>query len=92
MNNSTRPEPLANAAPGDRFFYSHPEQAGYGAVARGEPLSAEMNELDIQEGTEVTLLVYDEETGWPLIEWVDSKGLNRITTIDPLYLENFYSV
>jgi hypothetical protein len=51
-----------------------------------------MNELDIQEGTEVTLLVYDEETGWPLIEWVDSKGLNRITTIDPLYLENFYSV
>lgn len=84
MPNSSRP--LANAIPGDKFIYMHPEQKGFGEVARGEPLSAEMIELDITDGMEVTLLDYDVDTGWPMVEWVDSKGLDRITTINPDYL------
>lgn len=89
MPKSDRPEALANALPGDKFIYTHPEQKGFGEVARGEPLSAEMIELDITEGKEVTLLEYDADTGWPLVEWVDFKGLDRITTIDPQYLAHF---
>lgn len=81
--------PLANAVPGDKFVYDHPDDAGYGEQALGQPLSAEMQELDLKEGTEVSLLEYDAETGWPLVEWVDDKGLDRITTIDPQFLSNF---
>jgi hypothetical protein len=89
---SSRPEPLANAVPGDKFTYDHPDNSGYGEVALGQPLSAEMQELDLKEGKEVTLLEYDTETGWPLVEWVDDKGLDRITTVDPQYLANFTAV
>ena len=84
--------PLANSQPGDKFIYSHPAGAGYGQEALGQPLSAEMTELDINDGKEVTLLEYDVETGWPLVEWVDDKGLDRITTIDPQYLSNFTAI
>lgn len=83
------PEQWADAQPGDKFIYDHPADAGYGEHARGEPLSAEMTELDMQDGMEVTLLEYDVDTGWPLVEWTDAKGLPRITTIDPQYLEHF---
>lgn len=72
---------MANA--GDKFIYNHPEGAGFGEQARGEPLTAEMTELDLKNGQEVTLLEYDAESEWPLIEWVDGVGINRITTIDP---------
>jgi hypothetical protein len=81
--------PLASAVPGDKFIYDHPADAGYGEHALGQPLSAEMMELDLKEGKEVTFLEYDAETGWPLVEWVDDKGLGRITTIDPQYLALF---
>lgn len=83
MPRSGRSEPLANASPGDKFAYVHPEQKGYGEHHLGEQLTAEMTELDLVNGTEVTLLEYDADTGWPLVQWTDLKGLPRITTINP---------
>lgn len=68
---------------GDLFVYTHADGKGYGEMHLGQPLSAEMQELDIKEGQEVAFLEYDAESGWPIVEWVDDKGLDRITTIDP---------
>jgi hypothetical protein len=76
-------EPLASAQPGDKFVYTHPDQKGYGEHARGDALSAEMTELDLKDGTEVTLLEYDADSGDPLVQWTDSTGIDRITTIGP---------
>jgi hypothetical protein len=70
------------ASEGDKFIYAHPENKGYGEDARGEPLSAEMTELDLQDGMAVSFLEYDD-AGWALVEWVDNKGIDRITAIDP---------
>jgi len=80
---SSRTEALAQATEGDKFVYVHPEGAGYGQHAKGDVLTAEMTELDLTDGTEVTLLEYDADSGWPLIEWTDATGINRITTIHP---------
>ena len=67
---------------------------GFGQHARASSgfgeLSAEMTEIDLKDGQEVTYLGPDEETSWPMIEWVDGTGINRITTVDPeLYADNF---
>lgn len=74
-------------ATGGVFVYSHPEGKGYGehnkSAAGFGDLSAEMMELDLKEGQEVTLLEYDADSGWPLVQWVDGTGIDRITTIDP---------
>jgi hypothetical protein len=75
--------PLANANPGDEFVYTHPSEAGYGEHALGQPLTAEMTELDLQHGMITTVVEMDQETGWPLVSWTDTKGIGRITTVDP---------
>lgn len=78
------------ANPGDKFLYDHPMNSGYGEDALGQPLSAEMTELDMQDGMVVTFLEYDERApDWALVEWVDAKGLDRITAIDPATFSNF---
>jgi hypothetical protein len=78
---------------GDKFTYSHESGAGFGEAALGQPLTAEMSELDMQDGTEVTYLQNDEESAWPIVEWTDGVGINRITTIDPALFEaNFHPV
>lgn len=76
------------ASEGDRFTYAHPQNKGYGEDARGEPLTAEMTELDLHDGMEVGFLQYDE-VGWALVEWVDDKGIDRITAIDPTVFSYF---
>lgn len=75
---------------GERYTYDHPEDLGFGEHHLGQPLTAEMTELDMKEGTEVTVLDFDENSGWPLAEWTDSTGIGRITTIDPdFFAANF---
>ena len=76
------------ATKGDRFIYAHPENKGYGEDALGQPLTAEMTELDLQDGMDVTFLEYDD-SGWSLVEWIDSKGQDRITAIDPAVFSYF---
>lgn len=81
------------AIPGDKFVYSHPTGAGFGEAARGEPLTAEMTELDLKDGQEVQFMGNDADSDWPIIQWVDGVGINRITTIDPvMYESNFTPV
>jgi hypothetical protein len=76
------------ASAGDRFIYNHPNGLGFGEHFRGETLTAEMTELDLASGTEVMLLEYDADTSWPLVQWVDSKGLDRITTVEPQFFQD----
>jgi hypothetical protein len=71
------------AVVGQFYVYDHPDNQGFGEQALGAPLSAEMQELDMTDGTPVTVLELDAESNWPLVEWVDSKGIDRITTIEP---------
>jgi hypothetical protein len=76
---------------GDKFVYSHESGAGFGAVAKGDVLTAEMDELDLKDGTEVEFIQLDEDSAWPIVEWTDTTGINRITTIDPALFEaNFH--
>lgn len=76
--------------PGDKLIYDHADNLGFGEAARGQPLTAEMTELDLKDGTEVTFLEYDAESGWPLVEWVDDVGIDRITTIDPAIFDTSF--
>jgi plastocyanin len=74
------PGPPANK--GDKFIYEPSHGHGYGHAAKGQELTAEMTELDLKPGTEVTFLEYDQ-SDWPLVEWVDGVGIDRITAIEP---------
>ena len=67
---------------GDTYNYNPTHGNGYGHNAKGSELTAEMTELDLKPGTEVTYLQDDDE-GWALVEWVDGKDLDRITAIEP---------
>ncbi len=71
---------MANA--GDKLTYQPEHGNGYGHNALGQELTAEMTELDLKPGTEVTYMQDDDE-GWALVEWIDDKGLDRITAIEP---------
>lgn len=68
---------------GHVYRYSSPDSYGFGHTARGSELSAEMRELDLSNGTVVEVDGLDDATGWPVIHWNDSKGIDRRTTIDP---------
>jgi hypothetical protein len=75
------------AEEGAQYTYEPGHGKGFGENALGAPLSAEMSELDLTPGTLVTVLELDkgegETAGWPLVQWVDAKGLDRITTVEP---------
>jgi hypothetical protein len=84
---------LMAAQPGDKFKYDHPSGFGYGehnknAAGFGE-MTAEMTELDLKDGMGVTFVDFDVDTGWPIVSWTDSTGINRITTIDEQYVDLF---
>lgn len=78
---------LAQREIGGIYVYGHPTGLGYGdhhkqQAGFGEQ-TAEMMELDLGEGTEVEYIANDEDSGWPIVQWKDGNGINRITTIDP---------
>lgn len=83
------------AIPGNKYVYSHPSGAGFGEAVRADAgygeISAEMSELDLKDGTEVTFLDYDADSEWPMIEWIDAVGINRITTIDPVAFDSNFN-
>jgi hypothetical protein len=76
---------------GDKLTYTNPNGLGYGEQAKGETLTAEMTELDLKDGTEVTFLEYDADSDWPIVSWVDGVGIERITTIDPDIFDSAFS-
>ena len=73
---------------GGKYTYTHETGLGFGEAALGSPLSAEMKELDLVDGQEVELLALDADSAWPIIQWTDGVGINRITTIDPEVFES----
>jgi hypothetical protein len=50
-----------------------------------------MIELDLKPGTPVTVHSLDEDSGWPIVEWTDDKGLGRMTTIEPTEFDNDFA-
>ena len=76
---------------GKTFTYIHDEGLGFGAHHAGGELTAEMRELDLPAGTEVTLLAFDADSHDPLIEWVDGNGYTRITTVNPNFFNAYFS-
>jgi hypothetical protein len=76
------PDPIP-PNPGDRFTYEPTHNNGFGHNASGNPLSAEMSALDLVPGTPVTVLELDADSGWPIVQWVDSVNIDRLTTIEP---------
>lgn len=75
---------------GDSYFYDHPDNKGYGEHHLGQPLTTEMAELDITDGTNVVLIAEDEDSGWPIVQWTDKVGIDRITTVDPDLFGQFF--
>jgi hypothetical protein len=71
------------ATTGDEYLYNPGHGNGYGHNAKGQELTSEMTELDLKPNTEVTFLEFDADSDWPLVEWVDGQGIDRITTIEP---------
>lgn len=82
---------------GGDFLFQPGHGLGFGARARsvtgfGE-LSSEMTELDLKPGAAVTVHSLDEDSGWPIIQWKDDVGTDRLTTINPeVFAEEFQSV
>lgn len=84
-------QPQKKMAPGDNVIYDPAHGQGFGENAIGAPITAEMSELDLKPGTTVLYLEDDADSAWPLIEWVDGKGLDRITTVEPnAFLNDFH--
>lgn len=79
-------------ANGDNYTYDHPDGTGYGEMAKGSPLTAEMAELDLKSGSVVTLLATDEDSGSPIIEWTDAVNINRITTVEPDTFDEYFNI
>lgn len=53
-------------------------------------ITSEMRELDLQDGSEVTVLELDADSGWPIIQWTDSIGIERLTTVDPVFFDGYF--
>jgi hypothetical protein len=83
-----KPPPTDMPAPGDHYVYEHSK--GLGHEARGDVLTAEMNELDMQPGTEVVVVVIDD-AGWPIVNWTDQKGLDRMTAIETTTFGTYFT-
>jgi hypothetical protein len=75
---------------GKPYIYDHPDDKGFGEHALGAPLTAEMTELDMADGTPVYVIELDADSGWPLVDWTDSKGIYRITTVDPDFFDEMF--
>jgi hypothetical protein len=72
----------------EQLRYFHRRGLGYAELMSGKRFAA--NKLDLASGTIVTLVGYDEESTWPLVEWTDGSGSTRVTTIDPVIFVEFF--
>jgi len=75
---------MAVPAIGSRWTYDPGHGQGFGESHLGSPLTAEMTELDLKPGKNVTVIDINEEDGGRIhAEWVDDVNLDRITSFDP---------
>lgn len=81
-------------AVGDHYTYNHPDSLGYGEHHKAQAglgdQTAEMQEIDLQDGMDTVYIGTDEDSGWPIVEWTDTVGINRITTIDQASFDQFF--
>lgn len=76
---------------GKTFKYSH--DTPFGEHHKGEPLIAEMREIDLNPDQEVVLYSFDQDSRAPIISWTDGNGIPRMTTVDPDFFDkNFQAV
>ena len=68
---------------GERYTYQPADGKGHGESHKGVPLTAEMTALDLAPGTEVLVYEINVDTDWPILNWTDSTGIDRMTTFDP---------
>lgn len=54
------------------------------------PGEATMKDLDMASGTEVVLLEDDEERNLKRVQWTDATGVERITSIDPVFFDTHF--
>ncbi len=73
----------------EHLQYIHPDGLGYAELMSGKRYAT--HDLDLANGTHVILTGYDEESAWPLVEWIDGKGTTRITTIDPVIFAEYFN-
>ena len=72
----------------ERLYYIHPHGRSYAEMMSGKRFV--FNDLDMASGTLVKLIAYDEDSAWPMVEWVDGEGTTRITTIDPVIFAEYF--
>ncbi len=79
---------------GAKYTYAHPDGLGFGEGVKADAgygeITAEMKELDLRNLQEVTLFDYDADSEWPIIEWTDATGINRLTTVNPETFESHF--
>jgi hypothetical protein len=75
---------------GESYTYTHKQGQGYGQMAAGGTISAEMTEIDMTNGTVVIVEDMDESTGWPVVSWTDGVGIGRMTTVDLAIFEQYF--
>lgn len=63
--------------------YTYTADVGLGRMHADRDLHPDHASLDLQPGTEVTVAGHDEERGLVLVEWADTSGNPRITSVDP---------
>jgi hypothetical protein len=73
--------------------YRYRADTGLAATLVDRQLPAEMAELDLHPGTEVTVHGYDDDRDLVLVEWSDRSGNPRITSVEPAtFAANFEKV
>ena len=71
--------------------YTHDKGLGeHHAAEAGRELPAEMRDLDMAPGTEVTTVATDDATGAVIVAWTDKSGVLRHTSVAPdFFAEHF---
>ena len=69
-----------------RYTYQHT----VGLAAHHAELSAEMAALDLAPDTPVTVVGHDAERDLVIVEWQDSSGNPRTTSVDPLLFAEYF--
>jgi hypothetical protein len=81
---------VAKSLVGRTFTYNHGEGLGFGEHHAGKPLIAEMRDMDLPSGAKVTLFAIDEDSKDPVIQWEDSTGQGRLTTVGEDFFNHFF--
>lgn len=70
--------------------YTYTGEKGLGAAHAERDLPAEMADLDLAPGTEVTYDGYDNDRDLVLLEWTDAQGTPRRTSVEPDHFSSMF--